>query len=106
MCSFVRCVDIKYEFSWYKTWIQKKLSTKVNTINLKGLKVYYFSVPVRYHSHISWKLEVKIDKKISAVQKEKVLDYFFLLGFTPYKAEQPLWGMELQEKAKKDYSIQ
>ena len=32
---------------------------------------------------------------------------FFLLGFTPCKAEQPLRGMELQEKeAQKDYSIQ
>ena len=33
--------------------------------------------------------------------------FFFLLGFTPCKAEQPLRGMELQEKeAQKDYSIQ
>ena len=24
--------------------------------------------------------------------------FFFKLGFTPCKAEQPLWGMELQEK--------
>ena len=24
--------------------------------------------------------------------------FFFKLGFTPYKAEQPLKGMELQEK--------
>ena len=32
---------------------------------------------------------------------EEVL--FFKLGFTPCKAEQPLWGMELQEKeAQKD----
>ena len=32
---------------------------------------------------------------------------FFKLGFTPCKAEQPLRGMELQEKeAQKDYSIQ
>ena len=33
-------------------------------------------------------------------------DFFFKLGFTLCKAEQPLWGMELQEKeAQKDYSI-
>ena len=33
--------------------------------------------------------------------------FFFLLGFTPCKAEQPLRGMELQEKKhKKDYRIQ
>ena len=32
---------------------------------------------------------------------------FFNWGFTPCKAEQPLKGMELQEKeAQKDYSIQ
>ena len=32
---------------------------------------------------------------------------FLKLGFTPRKAKQPLWGMELQEKeAQKDYSIQ
>ena len=32
---------------------------------------------------------------------------FFLLGFTPCKAEQPLRGMELQAKeAQKDYSLQ
>ena len=30
-------------------------------------------------------------------------DFFFKLGFTPCKAEQPLQGMELQEKeAQKD----
>ena len=33
--------------------------------------------------------------------------YFFKLGFTPCKTEQPLQGMELQEKeVQKDYSIQ
>ena len=33
--------------------------------------------------------------------------FFSSLGFTPYKAEQPLRGMELQEmKHKKDYRIQ
>ena len=32
---------------------------------------------------------------------------FFKLGFTPSKTEQPLWGMDLQEKeAQKDYSMQ
>ena len=32
---------------------------------------------------------------------------FFLLGFTPCKAEQPLQGMELQEKkAQKDQGMQ
>ena len=32
---------------------------------------------------------------------------FFLLGFTPCKAEQALQGMELQEKeAQKDWSMQ
>ena len=46
--------------------------------------------------------------KISAVQKEQVLDsLIFKLGFTPCKAEQPLRDMELQEKeAQNDYSIQ
>ena len=33
--------------------------------------------------------------------------FFFLLGFTPWKAEQPLRAMELQEKKhKKDYWVQ
>ena len=33
--------------------------------------------------------------------------FLLLLGFTPCKAEQPLRGMELQEKKhKKDYRIQ
>ena len=33
--------------------------------------------------------------------------FFFWLGFTPHKAEQPLRGMKLQEKeAQKDESIQ
>ena len=33
--------------------------------------------------------------------------FFFQLGFTPCKAEQPLQGMELQEKeTQKDYCIQ
>ena len=35
------------------------------------------------------------------------LFFFFKLGFTTSKAEQPLQGLELQEKeAQKDYSIQ
>ena len=34
-------------------------------------------------------------------------DFFYKLGFTPCKAEQPLWGMELQEiEARKDQSTQ
>ena len=33
--------------------------------------------------------------------------YIYILGYTPCKSEQPLRGMELQEKeAQKDYSIQ
>ena len=33
--------------------------------------------------------------------------HFFYLGFTPCKSEQPLQGMELQEKeSQKDYSLQ
>ena len=31
---------------------------------------------------------------------------FFYLGFTPYKAEQPLRGMELKEKEEKDEIIE
>ena len=36
------------------------------------------------------------------------MNFFFELGFTPCKAEQPLRGMELQEKkrSKKDYRTQ
>ena len=35
------------------------------------------------------------------------IETFFELGFSPCKAEQPLQGMELQEKgAQKDQSIQ
>ena len=39
---------------------------------------YYFDISVKYHIH------AKVP--------------FFKLGFTPCKAEQPLRGMELQEK--------
>ena len=31
-------------------------------------------------------------------KSEKLFHLFFLIGFTPCKAEQPLQGMELQEK--------
>ena len=35
------------------------------------------------------------------------INFFFQLGFTPWKAEQPLQGTELQEKeAQKDQSLQ
>ena len=41
------------------------------------------------------------------VDREKFTVIVFKLGFTPCKAEQPLRGIELQEKkAQKDYSIQ
>ena len=42
--------------------------------------------------------------KFSLLQKQAVI--FFKLWFTAWKAEQPLQGMELQEKeAQQDYSI-
>ena len=48
----------------------------------------------------TWKPRIKAQNK----SKDMV---FFQLGFTPCKAEQPLQGMELQEKeAQKNYSIQ
>ena len=45
---------------------------------------------------------------LGVVYKYKKIDILFLkLGFTPCKAEQPLQGMEIQEKeAQKDYTIQ
>ena len=41
--------------------------------------------------------------KIKKNKNYFVFFFFFLMGFTPCKAEQPLQGMELQEKeAQKD----
>ena len=46
-------------------------------------------------------------KKLSCLCLTDFFLFFFKLGFTPYKAELPLRGTELQEKeAQKDYSIQ
>ena len=36
------------------------------------------------------------------LMRKKSLVMFFLLGFTPCKAEKPLQGMELQKEAQKD----
>ena len=45
--------------------------------------------------------------KVLTIFKKSAITFFKKLGFTSCKAEQPLWGMELQEKeAQKDYSIQ
>ena len=44
---------------------------------------------------------------IKPIQDVKMNMIMMKLGFTPCKAEQPLQGMELQEKqTQKDYSIQ
>ena len=54
------------------------------------------------------KIKIKLYKKfiISKITWEhecKYSAFFYILGFTPCKAEQPLQGMELQEKeAQKD----
>ena len=47
------------------------------------------------------------DFKFKIISSFSTIDIFFKLGFTPCQAEQPLKGMELQEKqAQKDYIIQ
>ena len=71
--SFVRCVDIKWES-------KKKLLKKVKTARYEWkrfwyFKVYYFSVPDSYHSHINWKLEVKNDKKTSCARSARLCRY-------------------------------
>ena len=52
------------------------------------------------------KIKIKLYKKfiISKITWEhecKYSAFFYILGFTPCKAEQPLQGMELQEKKHK-----
>ena len=50
----------------------------------------------------------KLSKELSTISPTLYLhmnisSLFFKLGFTPCKAEQPIWGMELQQKeAQKD----
>ena len=53
LCSFVRCIDIKYDF-------KKEVNTaKYEWKRFWCFKIYYFSASVIYHSHINWKMEVK-----------------------------------------------
>ena len=50
--------------------------------------------------------EINKSKRLGLVESQFFL-FFVLLGFTPCKTEQPLRGMELQEKeAQEDYNIQ
>ena len=65
--NFARCFDIKYEF-------KKKLLKKVNTARYEWnrfwcFKVYYFSAPAIYHSHINWKSDVKNYKSNSCAKR-------------------------------------
>ena len=82
---------------------------------LDVLKLYFFTRCLYFHHN--WRKQRGTN--IKDVTKEKKLEIhkhswlsiikliFFKLGFTPCKAEQPLRGMELQEKKhKKDYRIQ
>ena len=64
LCSFVRCVDIKYEF-------KKKLlkSLILRDTNKKCFDVSRFTISLR-QSYWRWKII-----KTTAVQKEEVLDY-------------------------------
>ena len=56
----------------------------------------------RYLKTPSWNFVLK-----NKLQKALYLFFFFKLGFPPCKSEQPLRGMELEEKeAQKDYRIQ
>ena len=43
------------------------------------------------------KYNIKREDQNTAKRKKKII-FFFKLGLTPQKAEQPLLGMELQEK--------
>ena len=50
-----------------------------------------------------WEIRVKstVDNDVTRVISKNM--YFFLLGFTPCKANEPQYGMELEEKeAQKD----
>ena len=41
---------------------------------------------------------VEAEKSEKSTFRRKILVFFFLLAFTPCKAEHPVEGMELQEK--------
>ena len=63
-------------------------------ISLKSQVIWAFFIVVQWF-------------KVLTIFKKSAITFFKKLGFTSCKAEQPLWGMELQEKeAQKDYSIQ
>ena len=51
-----------------------------------------------YCNLTSTTLEIKDSKQIPTLNKKACRGFFLKLGFTPCKAEQPLQGMELQEK--------
>ena len=74
---------------------------------------------ISYFKSLSYLLKLAIQLKKKMIQEQYSFSYFyrgswiqfqyrifFKLGFAPGKAEQPLRGMELQEKHKKDYRIQ
>ena len=57
--------------------------------------------------NIDLKHPLRVNNKDPSSIFPKIPKLFLTLGFTPCKAKQPLWGLELQEKeAQKDYSIQ
>ena len=60
---------------------------------------------IKYCNFLAYRSFLK--EKVPVNTRNTTLNTFFLLGFTPCEAEQPLRGMELQEKeAHKYYNIQ
>ena len=70
-----------------------------------------------FHSHVTYLClvwgQAKYLNWITLLQKRAIRmlhsavyrNLYFKLGFTPYKAKQPLWGMELQEKETKKIKV-
>ena len=67
----------------------------------------YSSTPIREVCSI-YITKNQAGERNKNVPNDNGYDFFFKLGFTPCKAEQPLRGMQLQEKKKhkKDYRLQ
>ena len=82
------------------------LSNLIYYYMLKGKWKIQLSMLVSFISPINEETDI-MHSKSDNVEIMRGHNFFFLLGFTPCKAEKPLRGMELQEKKhKKDYRIQ
>ena len=113
----INCFIKAYVSTWNIIIFKTLLSTRhyvqtrnrCENLDLAGRNVI-FGIIVNTFKFSSRNTLVYLSSRHLALACKPVLCFFFffcLFGFTPFKVEQPLRGMELQEKkARKDYSIQ